>query len=505
MTAEPPAELLLDHARDKVVVIDEEGTVTYCNEAAREVVGYGPEELIGVDAFDLIHPDDVERVRSTFRETVEGTPPGTGDADDYAAATVEYRHRTPDGSWVWLESRFSNLTHAAVGGYVVSSRDVTDRVRAERERDETAARLEELAENATDVLWSFTGDWSEVLFVNPAYESVYGGSIEEVEADATAFLEQVHPEDRPAVRDAMARISAGEHVDVEYRVNPDRNFGRWVWVQASPIVEDGEVVRIVGFSRDVTDRKRREKQLAVIDNVLRHNLRNDLNKILGYVDEINGDRSGGGRSDRDRGGSRSAGERSAEGEGDPDDPTEGGSPETGVIRQVGLDLLDKAEKQREVNRLLRSAPATRPVDLVAAVERAVETQRRRTPDAAIETDLPDAATVDALPEIEDAVAELIDNAVGYADPEADPPRVAVSIALEGDEAVVTVRDWNVPVPEYDRQVLLGKGDDDGVAHSTGLGLWLVHWVVDLSDGSARFEPPDGTGNVARIRLPLAGE
>ncbi|WP_058366841.1 PAS domain-containing sensor histidine kinase [Haloparvum sedimenti] len=481
MTTDPPAELLLDHARDKVVVIDEEGTVTYCNEAAREVVGYDPEELIGVDAFDLIHPDDVERVRSTFRETVEGAPPRTGDADGYAAATVEYRHRTPDGSWVWLESRFSNLTHAAVGGYVVSSRDVTDRVRAERERDETAARLEELAETATDVLWSFTGDWSEALFVNPAYESVYGGSIEEVEADATAFLEQVHPEDRPAVRGAMARLSAGEHVDVEYRVNPGRNFGRWVWVQASPIVEDGEVVRIVGFSRDVTDRKRREKQLAVIDNVLRHNLRNDLNKILGYVDEIGSD------------------------EGSPGGLSGAEDPEIEVIRQVGLDLLEKAEKQREVNRLLRSAPATRPVDLVAAVERAVETQRRRTPDARIETDLPDAATVDALPEIGDAMAELIDNAVGYADPEAEPPRVAVSIALEGDEAVVTVRDWNVPVPEYDRQVLLGKGDDDGVAHSTGLGLWLVHWVVDLSDGSARFDPPDGKGNVARVRLPLAGD
>ncbi len=481
MTAEPPSEVLLDHTRDKVVVIDEEGTFTYCNEATREVVGYDPEDLLGVNAFDLIHPDDVEHVRSTFRETVAGTPPETEDADGYAEATVEYRHRTPDGSWVWLESRFSNLTHADVDGYVVTSRDVTDRVRAERERDETAARLEELAENATDVLWSFTGDWSEVLFVNPAYESVYGGSVEAVEADATAFLDLVHPEDRPAVTAAMERISAGERVDVEYRVNPDRNFGRWVWVQASPIVEDGDVVRIVGFSRDVTDRKRREKQLAVIDNVLRHNLRNDLNKILGYVDEIDGHAAG------------------------PDGPSGPDDPGIGVIRQVGLNLLDKAEKQREVNRLLRSSPSTRPVDLVAAVERAVETQRRRASGARIETDLPDALTVNALPEIEDAVAELLDNAVEYADPETDTPRVALSVAREGDEAVVAVRDWNVPVPEYDRQVLLGEGDDDEVAHSTGLGLWLVYWVVDLSDGSARFERPDGDGNVARIRLPLAEE
>lgn len=469
---DPPAELLLDHTRDKVVVIDEEGTLTYCNEATREVTGYDPDDLLGVNAFDLIHPDDVDRIRTTFREAVAVGSPESEDADDYAEATVEYRHRTPDGAWVWLESRFSNLTHADIDGYVVSSRDVTDRVRAERERDETAGRLEELAENATDVLWSFTGDWREVLFVNPAYETVYGGSVAEVEADATAFLDQIHPEDRPAVKAGMERISAGEHVDLEYRVNPDRNFGRWVWVQASPIIEDGEVVRIVGFSRDVTDRKRREKQLAVIDNVLRHNLRNDLNKILGYVDEI--------------------------------DVEDG---ESEIIRQVGLNLLDKAEKQREVNRLLRSPPATRRVDLVAAIERAVETQRSRTPEARIETDLPDHATVEALPEIEDAVAELLDNAVGYADAQAEAvkPRVSVSVALEGEEAVIAVRDWNVPVPEYDRQVLLGRGDTDEVAHSTGLGLWLVYWVVDLSDGTAQFERPDEDGNVARIRLPLAEE
>ncbi len=159
MADAPPSGVLLDHTRHKIVVIDEDGILRYANAAARDVVGYEPSALVGEKAFEWIHPNDVERVRATFTETI-------GVDEPYADATIEYRHRTADGSWVWLESRFSNLTVPKLDGYVVSSRDVTDRVEAERERDEAADRFAQIAGNAPDALWMFSGDWSEVLFVN---------------------------------------------------------------------------------------------------------------------------------------------------------------------------------------------------------------------------------------------------------------------------------------------------------------------------------------------------
>ncbi|TKX82640.1 PAS domain S-box protein, partial [Halorubrum sp. SS5] len=77
----------------------------------------------------------------------------------------------------------------------------------------------------------------------------------ELRGDPATFLDAIHPEDRRAVKEAMERLSAGESVDMEYRVNAAENYKRWVWVQGEPIVEDGEVVRITGFTKDVTDRR----------------------------------------------------------------------------------------------------------------------------------------------------------------------------------------------------------------------------------------------------------
>ncbi|MFB6084007.1 MAG: PAS domain S-box protein [Halorientalis sp.] len=132
--------------------------------------------------------------------------------------------------------------------------------RATRAVERTENRLRELAENATDALWMYSGDWSELEFINSAYEDIWGQPVERLREDPQAFFEAVHPEDREFVRAATERLSAGESVDIEFRVNEAEDYGRWVWVQAEPILEDGAVARIVGFTRDITERKQRERE-----------------------------------------------------------------------------------------------------------------------------------------------------------------------------------------------------------------------------------------------------
>ena len=74
-------ETLLDHTVDIIVVLDEVGEFQYANGAVRRVLGYDPEELIGRNALDLIHPDDRSEVVGVFRHLVEREP----DADQPAA------------------------------------------------------------------------------------------------------------------------------------------------------------------------------------------------------------------------------------------------------------------------------------------------------------------------------------------------------------------------------------------------------------------------------------
>ncbi|MFB6137186.1 MAG: PAS domain S-box protein [Halobacteriaceae archaeon] len=475
---EPPEPAaLLDHTVDKVAVLDESGRFRYVNAAAERILGFAPADLVGEDAFEYVHPEDREAVRDTFRRVVETT-------DDLVERTGVFRHRTADGGWAHLESRMSNLHDSAVGGYVVSSRDVTDRVTLQHEREEVTTRLREIARKTSEVLWTFTADWEELRFVNPAVEEVYGVAPETLHDDPTSFLEYVHPEDRAQVQSVMERLSSGESVDVEYRVNPSESYGRWVWVQGEPIVEDGEVVRIVGFSRDITDRRDRERQLAVMDTLLRHNIRNHANLVAGKAQAIAEVASGAEEAAR-----ADAGDAVADLADEIADATDS--------------LLDTAEKQREVIELLTGNPCPVTLDLAAVAAEAAATVRDRHPAASVAVDVPEGLRVRAVDELELAVAELLENAVEHG---GEPAVVRATGRRREDgrvDLVVTDSGPRIPVAEYG--ALTGQSELSEVTHSSGLGLWLVHWTVERSDGSLAFGESEAGGNAVTLTLEPATE
>jgi len=140
--------------------------------------------------------------------------------------------------------------------------NAVEQTRVRREVDETKQKLTQLAEKTDDVLYMFAGDWSEVLFVNSAFEDIWGLSTAELEADATAFMDLVHPDDRADVQRTMERVSAGETAEIEYRVDRADGDQRWVRADSKPILgDDGGVERIIGFVRDITDQKAHEREL----------------------------------------------------------------------------------------------------------------------------------------------------------------------------------------------------------------------------------------------------
>ncbi|OLZ40432.1 histidine kinase [Natrinema saccharevitans] len=453
------ASVLLEHAREKLAVVDAAGTFAYVNEASTAIVGYEPAQLVGDRAIEYVHPDD----RTTVLEQLEAVTAETG-----SSATVRYRHAAADGEWVWLESRFTNPSDESLEGCVVSSRDISEQVSAEQERRDAENRLRTITGTVGDVLWMFDGDWEEVLFVNPAYEEVFGQPVSILEDDPQAFLDVVHPDDVPRVQGSMQRVASGESIELEYRVNPAADYGRWVWVRSEPILEDGDVDRIAGFSRDITDRRRRERQLAVMDNLLRHNLRNDMSVILGNAERIASEASEPAR-------------RHAK-----------------IIRMQGQDLLESAHKQREIIELLTDRPVPESIDLVPVVADSIDRVRDAYPEATIEASLPDAATVRTVHEVELAVTELLENAVRHS--LNGSPELSVAVRIRTDAVDIVIRDDCPPIPEVEFRVLTGDWEMDDIYHTSGLGLWLVHWVVDLSDGHIAFERSEG-GNTVVVSLP----
>lgn len=139
---------LISNFFDILVLIDRKGCQHYVSSSSEKILGYKPDELLGVSVIDsFIHPEDQESARAGLRNIInEGKNGGT-----------QYRHRHKSGGWVYLEAFGTNqLDNPSVRSVVLNVRDITERKKTEAELQESRRRLKDL--NATkDRLFSIIG------------------------------------------------------------------------------------------------------------------------------------------------------------------------------------------------------------------------------------------------------------------------------------------------------------------------------------------------------------
>lgn len=135
-----------------------------------------------------------------------------------------------------------------------------DKYWAQKEAKRTQRRLGELTQSSVDCLWMFNREWDDLHFIS-GYEDVWHRPVTAIKENPQDFLDGVHSDHRDNVEAAMNRLSNGETIDIEYRILRGDNEPGWVWVKGEPIYNEDDVVRVVGFTRDITDRKQRERAL----------------------------------------------------------------------------------------------------------------------------------------------------------------------------------------------------------------------------------------------------
>jgi PAS domain S-box-containing protein len=138
---------LIEHSADAIGLLDTRATITYASPSTERVLGYTPEELVGRNAFELMHPEDVPRIQVLFGELLS-RPGGT--------VRDCFRYRAKSGPWLWVEGCGTNLLgEPAVGAVVANYRDVTERRQAEEEchrlNRELEARVAELRQALAQV------------------------------------------------------------------------------------------------------------------------------------------------------------------------------------------------------------------------------------------------------------------------------------------------------------------------------------------------------------------
>lgn len=259
---------LLEESSDVIVLLDTEGVLEYVSPSMERLLGYAPEQLVGEDGFDYIHPEDRHQAMQEFTGLVSG---------DRDRITTEFRFKTPDGDWMWLELQSRNLLDdPQIDGILVSVRDIS-------QRKEQEQRFQALIENSTDIITVLSLDGS-YEYVSPSMERVLGYDPDELIGKVAFQL--VHPEDRERIMETFN--DALEHPELspteEYRIQHKDGSWRWIESVGSIELETPGVNGIVINSRDITERKeaeqelqRKNQRLEEFASVVSHDLKNPLN------------------------------------------------------------------------------------------------------------------------------------------------------------------------------------------------------------------------------------
>jgi PAS domain S-box-containing protein len=413
--------------------------------------------LSPAESLPYYHPDDRAAIRDAYRRAV----------DERASFDLELRIVRPDGEQRWVrvrgEPHVDDGTVESVRGTI---QDITDR----KQREAELRRMQKAVDNAPIgiTLSDPAQEDNPLIYVNDGFVEQTGYSREEALGRNCRFLQGAET-DEATVAELRRAIDAEEPVSVTIRNYRADGSAYWNYLEIAPVRDDdGEVVNFIGFQQDVTDLIERQRQLQLLGRYLRHNLRNSMNVVQGYAEAIEAEA----------------------------DPLHAEYAERIKHRADGL--LDDVESERTITTLLQSESEPAAVEVVSLLEDVIESATAEYPDASITLAGPDAVTARAIPELGQAIEELVANAVEHNDGET--PEVRVTVEATADVVTVAVADDGPPIPGVEVDVLADAETETPVYHGQGLGLWMVYVVVQHSGGHLSFGESSLGGNVVTVEL-----
>ncbi len=247
---------VFDNAGIGIDLLDRHGRIVKVNQALLNILGYAEEELSQRTFLDITYPDDREISKRNLETLI------AGEIDSYRLVK---RYVRKDGSIIWVDL-WSSAIRAANGdneGTVAVIEDITDRKQAEEALRESERKFRLVTETIQDVFWIITPDISQIVYISPGYEKIWGRTIESLYESPHSFLDSVHHDDREQFTSILQKHhSNGTEYTCEYRiVRPDDSI-RWILARGFPIYDDQGILTLMcGVSTDITERKQVQEAL----------------------------------------------------------------------------------------------------------------------------------------------------------------------------------------------------------------------------------------------------
>ncbi|MFQ3293644.1 MAG: PAS domain S-box-containing protein [Natrialbaceae archaeon] len=254
-------EAFVEHSGDAIAVVGMDGRIEFLSEGGKTEAGYDPDELIGEQVYEYVHPEDREKLADRLASII-----------DYpeTSVTAEYRFRRPDGGWAWIESRVVNrLDDPAIDGILMNTRNVDER----KAREASLERYETVVDHLREAVWMLDED-GRIEFINEyladvldvSESAITGEPIAEVLVDAdVSFDSRENGEARTVVKRLFPDAPGGEVRDV-VRLFIDGE--RVVLDIKNVLLEGPDGNHVIGAARNVTEREALQTRLRVYERAI---------------------------------------------------------------------------------------------------------------------------------------------------------------------------------------------------------------------------------------------